>query len=345
MTRTAGSMLLSLLATACAPRAPIDDVFFVRSNGADMPVWVRGNPSSGVAIVFIAGGPGGPAMYEEELRPFRLLEKKAVVAYWDQRSSGGTSGDVSSDSLTLAQYATDLDGVVQVMARRYGLPRTMLLGHSWGGLVGLAYLANPTRQNRIAGWIDVDGLHNFTKSVELEREWAMATLQALIAAGIDVEHHGAQLAWLEQHPSIGCSDFRGAFGDIITELDPWPSDTASPGIGSAWLNLFSPFEGMSTLVNENRAQAELSTDGSALCTAVYTDLTSALPGVTIPSLVIWGRHDLMPVTMGEEAYTLLGSPSGLKSLVVLENAGHNCFRDEPDAFVAAIESFMGSSAP
>jgi pimeloyl-ACP methyl ester carboxylesterase len=345
MTRTTGFLLLGSLLTACSPSVPIDDVFFVRSNGADMPVWVRGNPSSGVAIVFIAGGPGGPAMYLEEFRAFRLLEEKAVVAYWDQRLAGGTSGEVSSESLTLAQYATDLDGVVQVMAERYGLPRIILLGHSWGGLVGLAYLSSPNRQDRIAGWIDVDGVHDFARALALEREWAMQALQELIAAGSDVEHHLAQLAWLEEHPNIGCSEIRGTFLDILAELDPWPSNAASAGIGSAWLNLFSPFSGMSALLNLSRVEAEMSMDGSALCTALYTDLTSALADVTIPSLVIWGRQDLVPVALGEEAYASLGSPSEQKSLVVLESSGHNCFMDEPDAFALAIESFMTSSAP
>jgi len=107
-----------------------------------------------------------------------------------------------------------------------------------------------------------------------------------------------------------------------------------------WLNLATPFDGMSALANQARAQQEASTDGSALCKALYTDLTNGLPRITIPSLVIWGRHDYPE--MGQEAYGLLGLPADQNSLHIVENAGHNCFEDAPDDFASAVGVFVAA---
>jgi len=343
--RLALAVTLLAIVSCGIPSRPVDDVFYLRSAGADMPVWVRGDLSAHVVIVYIAGGPGGPGMIEEESPAFRRLTEKYVVAFWDQRASGGTSGGATPDSLTLEQYATDLDGVVQVLAARYGNPSIFLLGHSWGGLVGTAYLADPQRQARITGWIDVDGLHNMSKSMALSRQWAMAEASARMAQGNDVDRWNGDLAWYASHPVIGCADFRH-HGEILLALEPTRHPEKLPAIGSLSLNLVSPFDGMSTLANLGLSVGESSKGGSALCKAVFTDLTSSLPNITIPSLVIWGRFDRgLPVAMADEAYALLGSPSGSKSLVILEDSEHMCLYDESELFATAVEQFVDANHP
>ncbi|MBI5546522.1 MAG: alpha/beta hydrolase [Deltaproteobacteria bacterium] len=112
-------------------------------------------------------------------------------------------------------------------------------------------------------------------------------------------------------------------------------------MGSAWLNFATPFDGMATLANGSFVQGQLADENSAICRALLTDLSPELQRITVPSLVLWGRHDHgIPVVMGEEALSLLGATAGQKSMVVLENAGHDCPSDDPQGFSMAVMDFL-----
>ena len=100
-------------------------------------------------------------------------------------------------------------------------------------------------------------------------------------------------------------------------------------------------DGMATVANLDRSNAEKFKDGTPLCEADFTDLTHVLPSITVPSLVVWGRDDpVIPLEQGEEAFRLLGTLREKKELVVIENAGHNSPYERPDAVADAIQSFV-----
>ncbi len=65
----------------------------------------------------------------------------------------------------------------------------------------------------------------------------------------------------------------------------------------------------------------------------------ALAGASAPALVVWGEADtLVPLAQGRALVERL--PRG--QLVVLPGAGHACYLDQPQAFHAALLSFLGS---
>ncbi len=69
------------------------EYFFLRSEGADMPVWVRGNQNGRVFILVLHGGPGSRASEYIGLPSFDALEKEYALVYWDQRASGNSQGN------------------------------------------------------------------------------------------------------------------------------------------------------------------------------------------------------------------------------------------------------------
>lgn len=334
----------ALLASCSGPSATTDDLFYVRSGGANMPVWVRGEAAAKTVIVHIAGGPGGPSIFFADTPVFVSLTQRALVAFWDQRGTGCSTGGAEPESLTLEQYDRDLDAVVRVIEERYDHPRIVLMGHSFGGLVGNSYLADPERQARISAWIYVDGVHNMAEALRLSRDWTVAQVQKKVDAGADAERWRGELGWYAAHPALSCPEL-SRHADTIAALDPehnsWGADTGSP-----WLNLATPFDGMLTMTNVGRVQSQLSEVGSPLCRALMSDLTDALPKIALPSLVVWGRHDQgLPVATGEEALRLLGTVSERKSMVILEGSGHNSPYDEPEAFAQAVKAFLPDTLP
>lgn len=67
------------------------------------------------------------------------------------------------------------------------------------------------------------------------------------------------------------------------------------------------------------------------------DLRNFLPSIQQPTLIIWGRNDLVtPLFFAEQFLSQIEN----SKLVVLENAGHYSFLDQPQKFFAALENFI-----
>src|SRR5437588_5301161 len=95
--------------------------FYVRREGA----------TSGVPIVFLAGGPGNDFLYLTRLTTScegGYLGDQHPLVFWDQRGSG-LSRRHPTASLTFDAFRADLDALVGEFAPE----GVILVGHSWGG--------------------------------------------------------------------------------------------------------------------------------------------------------------------------------------------------------------------
>jgi pimeloyl-ACP methyl ester carboxylesterase len=87
---------------------------------------------------------GGPGLSETGL--FRYynapLEKSFRVVYWDQRGAGKSfDSAIPRSSMTVEQFISDLDELVDVVCARVGATKVALFGHSWGSALGVLYAA------------------------------------------------------------------------------------------------------------------------------------------------------------------------------------------------------------
>jgi pimeloyl-ACP methyl ester carboxylesterase len=68
-----------------------------------------------------------------------------------------------------------------------------------------------------------------------------------------------------------------------------------------------------------------------------TDLREVLPGIEVPTLLLYGEHDVRsPVAVAEEMYAKIPG----SRLVVLQGVGHLACVERPDDFNAAVRSFL-----
>lgn len=166
-------LLLSLL--ACGDRdwvKPTEQTtLFLQHKGANMPIWVRGNAQSNNIVLYVHGGPGDCAMcYRYYLRG---IEKDAMVAYWDQRVAGASSGNVAESTLRYAQFGEDLELVVRLLKKQYPNARIYLLGHSFGVELVWQFLTTGNNQQQVAGAIAVNGMFSYYNWLYHVREWAL----------------------------------------------------------------------------------------------------------------------------------------------------------------------------
>ncbi len=155
------------------------ETFFLKSEGAVMPVWVTGNTGSGTFIIVNHGGPGNTSGYEfHKTRSFRDLEEDYALVYWDQRMAGMAKGDPNTGDLTILQHVLDLEKLVTIIRDRYIPQSLFMLGHSWGGGLAIEYLGRNQNQTLFNGWIDVDGSVQDYWEMDLKEEWQIPRAQA-----------------------------------------------------------------------------------------------------------------------------------------------------------------------
>jgi pimeloyl-ACP methyl ester carboxylesterase len=107
--------------------------------GISQNIWFRGLDKRNPALVILSGGPG-----VSEAALFRhynsALEQYFLVVYWEQRGAGRSyHSDIPAESMTIAQFLRDLDEVVELVKRRFDKDKVVLLGHSWGTVLGTIY--------------------------------------------------------------------------------------------------------------------------------------------------------------------------------------------------------------
>ncbi len=313
------------------------DFFFLVNKQANMPVSVRGNKASGIFILFLHGGPGGTALQKIGLPAFNDLETSYATVFWDQRSSGSSQGNSPTSLLTLDQFVEDLDKLVDLIRYKYNNPRIFLMGHSWGGCLGTAYLANPQHQAKIKGWIEVDGAHNNPTGDQQSLDWMTMYAESAVTNHIDVDFWNYVLSWYARNPNFTSDQLEhyafleranGYIHDPSLKKDP----VTFPEFSFDYM-FNSPADVSMALTNYNHVIKNFIISN--------IDLTVQMQNITLPSLILWGKYDgVIPVAMASQALNALGTDPAKKSIVELPNSGHVGFYEEPDLFVSAVRGFI-----
>lgn len=326
------AFVCALALSAC--QAP-SDTFFVRSQKADMPVMVRGNTASKKLVIFLHGGPGGSAIGMSGLSAFKSLEKHYGVAYWDQRGAGNAQGNADRASLTLAQHVQDLDRVVDLVKHRYQPENVYLLSHSWGGTLAASYLLEPARQGKIKAWVSSNGSFSIVEANRLSHAWALQRAQERIDEGKDVAKWREILTWYQKNPSLTRENFAQHYRHA-TDLGAYvydPQRIEKPDIPT--MLFFSPHSVASEVANFG-----FSTE-SMLDELLGLDLIPEMGKITLPALILNGRHDgMVPVGVAEAGYAALGTPASEKALTIFEQSAHRPVAEEPAAFAEAVTTFL-----
>lgn len=317
--------------------ASLDDSFTVRRDGADMPAYVYGNATNKTFLVYLHGGPGGNGL---NIRSgwHQKVEDEYAIVYWDQRGSGMSQGHLSEDNLGLEEMIKDVSALVQVLKHKYGEDSNLfLMGHSWGGLLGNAFLTtdNGAPQNLFKGWINASAGYAWCPLWEAEVDNFKAIAEAQIAEGNEVDYWESGIELADDIDIASCMDFRlnteGYKAEEVLQKSGVinPHDTSVPILQSV---LFKNNQSVTSknLVNTNRFfDTEL----------ITLDLTEDLPMISLPTLVLQGKYDFAtPHSVAVSFYENIGSIE--KKMVTFENSGHQPHSTEPDIFAAAVLDFM-----
>jgi proline iminopeptidase len=275
----------------------------VTLNGVQIHYTVRG---AGPVMVAHSGGPGMDARSWDN---FGNIDDFVTIVAIHPRGSG-LSGPAAGDAYRLADYASDL----QALRLHLGLDKPILMGWSHGGMVAMQFA--------------------FTYPEALSKLILVDTTACL----------GEFLG-----------DIEGAVQRFKNE--PW-YETSFAALKAEWEGKYQTDEDMSHLWTEEmkfyfkrfderaRAYHERTRDLSLHIAPLKTfndreagtmDLRPQLKNITIPTLVIVGRHDFITnVAMAEEMVKHIPNAR----LEVFEDSGHYALVEEPQKFYRVIKEFV-----
>jgi proline iminopeptidase len=152
----------------------IADEKFVPIGGIEQWISVKGRHKDAPLMLFLHGGPGLSTIPTSWyfLSPW---EEYFTVAQWDQRGAGKTfkanPPRAAAPPLTVARMVTDAEEVIGYLRRTYGRRKIVLVGYSWGSVVGLQLA------QRHPDWFFVYvGMGQFIQFTESEKRGHLETL-------------------------------------------------------------------------------------------------------------------------------------------------------------------------
>jgi pimeloyl-ACP methyl ester carboxylesterase len=174
---------------------------FVSIGGIEQWILIAGDSRANPVLLMVHGGPGVP-QWPDAAR-FRPLEKYFTVVLWDQRGAGHTFGryGVHTADVTLRRIADDGVDLSRYLCRTLGKKKIVLLGHSWGSLVGVHMVQQAPQL--FAAYVGTGQMADFHADALIQyrlilakarRDHSAAELKALQALGPADPANGRQYA-------------------------------------------------------------------------------------------------------------------------------------------------------
>lgn len=306
----------------------VQETFEVTLGGARQIVNVRGSDRDNPLLIFVHGGPGAVEM------PFawafqRPWEDVFTVVQYDQRGAGRSYP--LNDPATLAptmtpdRYRDDAIELIELLKKRYAKRKVVLMGHSWGSIVGLSVAVK--RPDLLYAYVGVGQGIDFREGEKAGMAWTRA--RALAAGNMEAV-------------------------DAVDGLAPYPNGDFTIAKADGWRKYAIPYG--SLIYNKPdlryyfqtpRLSPEYSeADRQAWSKGSEFSVTTLWPRLAdvsfkpvkkmgVPLVFLLGRHDYtVPSPVAADWFARVKAPS--KKLVWLEHSAHMPMVEEPGHFFAAL---------
>jgi proline iminopeptidase len=265
-------------------------------------------------VVLIHGGPGFTSDYLAD--DLEMLARAHSLFVYDQRGIGRSTLVSDSSALAAQRYVEDLEAIRQHL----GLEQMTLLGHSWGVAPATLYaMQHPERVRRMI----------LVGTIPAQRTGLESAFQAMAAARDSATVR--RMAELEG----------------IRERDP-ANQAACREYYQLW---FTPFFGVREAAGRMRGNVcagspeslrnKRNVDRYTFASLGDWDWTQALGRVAVPTLIIQGELDPLPI---EDARTWAAAMPNAR-LLELNGIGHFPYVEAPDLFFAAVDRFLRGEWP
>lgn len=281
-----------------------DSQYHVAADGARLFVREMGE---GPPVVVLHGGPG--AHHDYLLPYFARLADEFHLYFYDQRG-GGRSRVRRPTTIGWRDHVADLE----TLRREWRLEQPALLGYSWGGLLALLYAADhPGQVSALALVAPAAAWGDYQRRFKREFERRSQSRE--------VERMRREL----EDSDLAARDPRAyrqrRFDLSVAGYFKHPREARD----------LTPF----------KVQAQAQHHTWASLGGQGPELRRKLISLRVPTLILHGRHDPIPLEWAEELVTVLPAAR----LHVLEDSGHVPYVEQPEETFAAIREFLSREMP
>ncbi|UCC71694.1 MAG: alpha/beta hydrolase [Gemmatimonadota bacterium] len=271
----------------------------------DCPLFVC-EVGSGRPVVVLHGGPG--ASHDYLYPSFSRLADEFHLYFYDQRG-GGRSSVPRPTEIGWRHHVADLES----LRHAWGFERLTLAAYSWGALLALLYAAEyPERVRALAlvapatGWGDYH--RRFREEFERRSRSALVMRMRAELDSSGLEEQDTAAYWQRRF----ILSVAGYFRDPREARDVTPFVVQEQARQATWASL--------------KGQGP--------------ELRRRLETVDVPTLILHGRYDPIPMEWAEELAALLPAAR----LVVLEQSGHLPYLEQAGRTFAEIRGFLHEEA-
>ncbi len=292
------------LSTYQMPDGPVKEGFVKVKNGSlYYQIVGKGDP-----VIVIHGGPGFDQGYL--LPGMATLAKNHQVVFYDQCGSGrSTISIIDEQHVSNEQFVEDLESLRKAL----GHSKITLVGHSTGGMLAMRYAikyAVSVKKIVLLNTLPATtaGIHDFVEEVE----------RRIAPSAAEIETLQKSQAFLDNNPQT-IAKFYSLFFQYYFHN---PADLEK-------LNMRLEPQGIVTGMQVARILEK------SIFTK-FVDLTDELRKLKIPTLIIHGESDALPISTAQEiAEAIKGS-----QLVVLKQCGHFPYIEKPKEWLEIVEGFL-----
>lgn len=318
----------------------IQEDTYITIDGIEQYLQIRGEDRNNPVILWIHGGPGFPLTYLTYYYQ-TALEKDYTVVCWEQRGCGRTFyRNKDNSNLTVEQLLADTDGVIDYLRERFGQEKIVIIGQSWGTVLGMEYIN--IHPEKVSAYIGVGQVVNFFQGKIYAAECAMEKAAAN-GNNEDAELLENCIEQLSGTGNIENLDIKSLEKMIITSL----KHLRCRGEMSSMKQIFTAITSSDLSWNDVKwflfasNSQNIITSQSSLVDYLYFqfDVVDLSERNDIPICFIQGDSDwITPTNLVDHYYS--GVTAQKKEMITINNAGHTPFLDDPEQFCEAVKSFL-----
>lgn len=314
----------------------IQENIYVEIGGVEQYLQIRGENKDNPVILWLHGGPGFPLTYLSSCYQ-KGLEADYTIVCWEQRGCGRTYyQNRDNGELTTERLVTDMEELVDYLCERFEKDKIVIMGQSWGTVLGMEYISkNP---QKVAAYIGIGQVIDFKQGKIYAAQTAMQKSSDKDAVLLENYIQSFQktecmdelnVKELEQMILLSLKYLKGN-GELSSMKQMFLAVT-SPEFSWKDLKWFLAASDSENIINCQKELVEY----------MYFDFNAE--NITnehyVPICFIQGENDwITPTDMVRSYYDTLSTSS--KEFVVIDNAGHTPFLDNPEQFCDEVRQFL-----